>query len=123
MSKQLKRKIRIAKFITSRVLAIALIIAALVLICKTVVNYATYPEKYLTTARYHLMLDIEDGDTESIERYMDVYIANDMYLFDGPFTIRACCDRYDLDYNEVYKEFNNSDYANFQEYFNHEIKK
>ena len=97
--------------------------ALLDLIEKFIYNYTVYPEKYLTTAKYQFMLEIDNGDKESIERYRDTYIAKDMYLYNGPFTIKECCNKYELDYSEVYDDFKNSDYTTFQQYFNREIKK
>lgn len=112
-------------------IALAIICAILVLVlaflfCKavysTAMSFIYYPEEVSSTARYQLKMGLNNGDIEDINRYNMVYIANDKYLFDGPVTISACCDKYGLDYNFIYEDFQNSNYRSFQEYFDNEIK-
>lgn len=81
-----------------------------------------YPEIHFINDRYYLRDQIDRGDAEAIEYYLERYISVDKYLFDGPFTINACCEKYDLDVDLVTYEFKNSHYDNFQDFFDNEIK-
>lgn len=65
------------KAIASTILAM-LVIGLLMLL---LTGFVKYPEKYLSTWRYHLQCDIENGDEAAIEYYQTNYVANGINLF------------------------------------------
>ena len=44
-------------------------------------GFVKYPEKYLSTWRYQLKCDIEQGDEDAIRYYETNYVANGIDLF------------------------------------------
>lgn len=47
-----------------------------------VVNFFTFPERYITTWKYQLQEDIKSGDVEAIEYYKEHYTNKGIYLFE-----------------------------------------
>lgn len=65
--------------------AITGLIITLILIITTAwiaVDFILYPEEYLTTWRYQLKLDIENGEQEAIDYYQKTYLDNGKKLWD-----------------------------------------
>ena len=72
------RKYRVNK----RKLALFLVMVCFVVctICLTV-NFARYPERYLSTWKYQLENDLMRGNRLAMEYYNDNYVAQGKYLF------------------------------------------
>ena len=68
---------RIKNFISS-VLVIAMVVSAMGLF----VDFLRFPESYISTWRYQLQIDIENGDAEAIDYYNRCYVAHGRELFD-----------------------------------------
>lgn len=47
-----------------------------------VIDFYSFPEKYITTWKYQLECKIKQGDQEAIDYYNRVYIQNDENLFE-----------------------------------------
>ena len=71
------RKINLNRLFTS-LLVLTLIIACIGLY----IDFCRMPEKYITTWKYQLKNDIENGDQEAIAYYSRVYKSNGINLFD-----------------------------------------
>lgn len=71
-----KKKFR--KAVTSLILYVVSIIA----IIYALVNFCKFPEKYLSTWSYQLQLDVAQGDEEAIAYYSEVYLQNDIKLWE-----------------------------------------
>ena len=106
-----------------RVCVIIAIIALIIVNLVVAINIIRYPEDAFSIESAYFKRDLTNGDPEAIERYLDLYISRDRYLYNGPLTISLCCEKYNLDYDTVYTEYTNSDYDTFQEFFDAEIKK
>lgn len=119
MTKQ-KRKIN-KKRIYTIILSIIIILTCVGIIRHTYL-VVKYPEQMSSVERYHFMCDLNDNEEEAIERYEEAYISRDVYLFDGPCTIKMCCKKYNLDYDVISQDYKESNYQSFQEYFDNEIK-
>lgn len=63
-----------AKSVTILVLIIALFVIT--------IDVIRFPEWYMSTWRYQLKNDIENGEETAIEYYENTYIANGRILFD-----------------------------------------
>lgn len=68
-----KKAFKVAKFAFS-----VAIIAVFYLI---MIDFIKYPETYLSTWRYQLQLEIENGEPEAIEYYQRNYVENGRELF------------------------------------------
>lgn len=97
------------------------IIGLLSLLLYSSVRFMNNFEVYSNTARYQLMNGVERGDAEDIARFND-YIEKDVYLFNGPITIKAMADKYNLDAEQLSNEFEESGYDELQTFFNKVIK-
>ena len=75
--KKRKRRNTKSKSIASNVFAL-LILGLLML---PLVDFAKYPDKYVTTWRHQLQCDIEQGNEAAIEYYETTYVANGIRLF------------------------------------------
>lgn len=51
------------------------------------IDFVQYPEKYITTWKYHLYNDLARGDSEAIDYYQRMYIDKGEHLFDTEDTI------------------------------------
>ena len=60
------------------ILALAIATAAILLLT----SFVKYPEQYISTWRYQLQCDIENGDKAAIEYYETNYLANGINLFE-----------------------------------------
>ncbi len=69
------------KFVKSTITLI-LVIVAFITMAWLFVDFCTYPESYLTTWRYQLHREIEQGDEEAIEYYQEVYVKNNRILWE-----------------------------------------
>lgn len=99
------RRTRRAKRIISRIFFIAITILIIIFIIDMFKHY----EKYDSVARYQLMLDLEQGDTEAIEYYKDNYIKDDLYLFDGDISFDMFAEKYNIiDKDTVYQDYKES---------------
>lgn len=58
-----------------------LTVVAIVVVVVLLIGFVKYPEKHLSTWRYQLKCDIDQGDAEAIEYYETNYVANGIYLF------------------------------------------
>lgn len=101
---------------------IIMLLAIIVMTIFMVRSISKYPEQYSTIVMNSLRMELNEGNADAIERYKSVYIENDKYLFNGPLTIELCAEKYNLNFDEVYNDFINSGYDNFQNYFDIEIK-
>lgn len=73
-------------------------------VCDLIVHY----EKYNSVAKYHLLLDINNNNTEAINFYNENYIKDDIYLFDGEKTFDLFTNKYNITGNK--KEFLYNEY-------------
>ena len=60
----------------------AFVLLVLAVIVMLLTGFMKYPEKYLSTWRYQLQCDIEQGDEAAIEYYETNYLANGITLFE-----------------------------------------
>ena len=104
----------------------ALLVITIAAITYGIIDMIRFPESYDSVAKYHMMYDIENGDTAAIERYRSVYIENDKVLFDGPITISMYCDFKGLNRDLVEKSFEDAKASyivnSFQEYIDKFLK-
>ena len=61
------------KFIKSIVISIILLVIIFYSVC-LIIEFLSYPEKYLTTWKYQLKQDIEAGNQEAIKYYQEKYL-------------------------------------------------
>lgn len=76
-----------------------------------VMDIITHFEKYSTTARYHLMLDLNAGDKTALEYYKKNYTDNDIYLYNGNISFSLFAENNNISNNEydiLYNEYKNS---------------
>ena len=69
-------KINLNKLFVS--LLTAIIIISCVILC---VDFCRFPEKHLPTQKYHLFIDIQNGNQDSINYYNEHYVSEGIYLF------------------------------------------
>ena len=72
-----RRRVSVLK-VVARVIP-TLIVAVVFAVLLT--GFVKYPEKYLSTWRYQLKCDIEQGDEDAIRYYETNYVANGIDLF------------------------------------------
>lgn len=108
-SKKERREDRVIAFIVVSVIVLAS--------CVLMYNVANYPEKYITTDRNVLLMQLNNGDEDAIEYYYSTYIKRDVYLFDGPLTIELMAKKNGLDYSNLYDRYKQSGYDNAQKFF------
>ena len=90
-------------------------------ICIIMFNVVNNLERISIKERVHFLRDVEAGDEDALDLFYD-YIERDIYLGDGPITIEAMANKYDLDKDELYKSFMESEYSDLQEFFDNVIK-
>lgn len=74
-----RRKMKVNfKRLGAVVLALAIATAAILLLT----SFVKYPEYYISTWRYQLQCDIENGDESAVEYYETNYLANGINLFE-----------------------------------------
>ena len=74
-----RRKMKVNfKRLGAVVLALAIATAAILLLT----SFVKHPEQYISTWRYQLQCDIENGDETAIEYYETTYLANGINLFE-----------------------------------------
>ena len=70
-------------------------------------------EKYSSTMRYSLLLDINKGDKEALKYYKETYTDNNIYLYNGEISFglfyENIKDETKETYNQVYAKYINSD--------------
>jgi len=116
------RQIRMIRRRINAIISIILAIAAVFAIVGGIYTIASNSEMYDTVARKSFKNDLNNGDEEAIERYKNEYIENDKYLFNGPLTIKLMAEKYDLDSNELYEIYVDSDYDTAQDFYKHYVK-
>lgn len=104
------------------IITIIVILISMMSVGTIIYDIGRFPEKYSTSDKYQLMMSLNKGDTDALYYYEDRYIANDIYLYDGPLTVKLCCEKYGYDFDTVYEDFDKSDYDSFQKYFDRELK-
>lgn len=93
----------------NRIIGNLFFIVVAIIIVIFVVDMFRHYEKYDSVARYQLMLDLERGDEKAREYYIDNYISDDIYLFDGDISFNMFADKYNItDKDSVYQEYKNS---------------
>lgn len=78
-------------------------------------------ELFSANHRVALMHEVMAGNEESIEIF-EKYIDRDIYLFNGPTTLKAMADKYNLDARELSSQYYESGYETVQEFFNKVVK-
>lgn len=74
-----RRKMKVNfKRLGAVVLALAIATGAILLLT----SFVKHPEQYISTWRYQLQCDIENGDESAIEYYERNYLANGINLFE-----------------------------------------
>jgi len=116
------RQSRMIRRRINAIISIILAIAAVFAIVGGIYTIASNSEMYDTVARKSFKNDLNNGDEEAIERYKNEYIENDKYLFNGPLTIKLMAEKYDLDSNELYEIYVDSDYDTAQDFYKHYVK-
>lgn len=77
-----KRKIKnVKKFIKSTI-CFLLILIFFMLIVHVLIDFIEYPENYLTTWKYQLHREIQNGDQEAINYYQRKYLDNGKKLWE-----------------------------------------
>ena len=109
---------RVAIIIATMLLCTAIVVGGVIFAA----NFVKYPEEYSTISRTSLLNRINDGNQEAIEYYITHYIDRDVYLYNGPLTLRLCAERHSFDFDTIYNDFNDSDIESFQLYFNTVLK-
>lgn len=109
--------------------AIALALFAVVTLSLVLfaVDVARFPESYITTTKYHLMEDLNNGDADAVEYYHDRYISHGRVLFDGSVSFNMVCYEYGLNKEETAnlwceKRDENSKYESLQEFVDDFVK-
>ena len=82
MSFKGKGKLRINK---RELISGLVIVMAMLLVTNMLINLAKYPEQYITTWRYQLERDLENGNQIAIEYYNNNYVAKGKQLFGDKF--------------------------------------
>lgn len=77
-----KRMHRRIKINLNRLFASLLILTSIITFTAYTIDFMRFPDKYITTWRYQLENDIQNGDTESIAYYNRVYKSNGINLFE-----------------------------------------
>lgn len=115
---KIKQKIR-----RDHVELVQCILSIMLIICFAIgcIHIITDIEKFSSISQYHLLLDLNDGDQEAIDRYQ-YYIDKDDYLFDGPLTIHMMAEKYGLDGDVLYETYLNSEYESAQKFYNEYVK-
>ena len=54
----------------------------IIFMCHVTIDFVRFPEKYSTTMKYQLELDVKAGNKKAIEYYNDTYIKKGKTLFD-----------------------------------------
>jgi hypothetical protein len=72
-----RRRVSVLK-VVARVLPVLLVVVLFIALLSGLVKY---PEKYLSTWRYQLKCDIEQGNQAAISYYETNYVANGIDLF------------------------------------------
>lgn len=85
-------------------------------------NLVNYPEKVMTTKKYHLMIALNDGDKDAEIYYMTKYILNDDYLYDGPVTLKLVAQKYNLNEEELTELWEDGDYKSMDKFVKKVVK-
>ena len=104
---------------------IILIVVIVILVSFTwsfINNLVNYPEKVMTTKKYHLMIALNDGDKDAEIYYMTKYILNDDYLYDGPVTLKLVAQKYNLNEEELTKLWEDGDYKSMDKFVKKVVK-
>lgn len=54
-----------------------------------VLDIYKYPEEHSSIARYHLNIDLENGNQDAIQYYNTRYVANGKYLFGDEYIVEV----------------------------------
>lgn len=81
-----------------------------------------YPEKIMTTKKYHLMIALNNGEKDAEIYYMNKYILNDDYLYDGPVTLKLVAQKYNLNEGELTELWDNGDYKSMKQFVKKVVK-
>ena len=103
---KMKKRTRNFKRTTGNIISIIIVIIMVAVFADVFKHY----ERYDTVAKYHLMLDLEKGDSEALEYYKDNYISDDIYLFDGDISFNLFAEKYSIKAEE--KDRVKQDYKN-----------
>lgn len=103
---KMKKRTRNFKRTTGNIISIIIVIIMVAVLADVFKHY----ERYDTVAKYHLMLDLEKGDSEALEYYKDNYISDDIYLFDGDISFNLFAEKYSIKAEE--KDRVKQDYKN-----------
>ena len=97
------------------------VMASVVIIASAISVINNNLERFSVHDRKALLYALEAGQPDAVEKFND-YIARDIYLFDGPMTMKAMADKYDMDIDVLKTGFEKSGYKNLQQYFDNIIK-
>jgi len=73
---------KMKKAIKYRVRRLTFAIIVLAVIAWAVIDFCKYPECYLSTWRYQLQKEVEQGDSTAIAYYENVYVKNNRDLWE-----------------------------------------
>lgn len=94
-----------------RLFKMIMLVVVFVFILMLAVDFILHIEKYSTTAKYHLMLDLNSGDKEALEYYKTNYTDKGIYLYNGDISFNLFVDTEDImdsEYQSVYNKYKNS---------------
>ena len=78
-----------------RFVSIVLLVIVIAIVSMSIVSMAhRYPD---TVTKYHLMLELENGNEETMEYYKTTYIDEHIYLFNGDITLRLMAEQFNID--------------------------
>ena len=115
-------RVRRINKIRTKVMEIAIIAVAVVLVLSVVRDYFRHAEKYDTIAKYQFELRLEEGDKEEIKRYKEYYINDDIYLFDNELTLKLLADKYNVKYDLLKTAYKASEADSIQEFHDEYVK-
>ena len=105
-----------------RIILIVVVVTLVSFTWSFINNLVNYPEKVMTTKKYHLMIALNDGDKDAEIYYMTKYILNDDYLYDGPVTLKLVAQKYNLDEEELNKLWEDGDYKSMDKFVKKVVK-
>ena len=98
-------------------------LALLVIMCTCgIFNVLGHIEMYDQTAKYQLMLSLENGDPDAMEYYQHTYTDKDIYLFDGPISRQIVADKYGYTIDQINHMYYMSDYSSLTDFVKNVLK-
>ena len=83
-----KRKLKFDMKKFGTFIAVVLSVIFVLSVVTLAVDFARYPEQYVTTWKYQLKNDLVKGKQEALDYYNETYIANGKYLFGNEYIVK-----------------------------------